>query len=269
MPPGPSFEAVVLDLDDTLIVEEATAHASIRAAAVAGVDPERFRLAVLEEARRRWHQGPHHGLCLELGFASWEGLWATFEGGHPRLEGLRRWAPGYQRATWRSALRSLGVDDEAAADRCADLYVAAQRAGHPLVVGADAVVRGLAEHHRLALLTNGPPDVQRHKIEATGLADCFEVVVVSGEVGAAKPDPAVFSLVLDRLGTEPGSTVMVGDNWARDVLGALGAGWSAVWVSDGRPCPDPGSGVPAVGRVTELPDLLAGWPGRPGAITRT
>jgi phosphoserine phosphatase len=252
--------AIVFDLDDTLIVEEATAHASLRAAAAAaphlGLDPHGLERTVLAEARRRWQAGPHYELCAELGFASWEGLWSTFEGGHPRLEGLRQWAPSYRRATWQSALAELGADDPGAADACAESFAAHQRRGHPLVDGADTTVRTLADRYDIGLLTNGPPDVQQCKIDATGLEDCFAAVVISGVVGVAKPDPAVFDLVLDRLAANRASTVMVGDNWERDVRGARAAGWSSIWVSAGRPCPDPSAGVPAVDGVAEILPLL-------------
>ncbi len=52
------------------------------------------------------------------------------------------------------------------------------------------------------------------------------------------------------------STVMIGDNWERDVLGARSAGWSAIWVSGGRPSPDPAAGVPSVHGVAEIVALL-------------
>jgi putative hydrolase of the HAD superfamily len=261
------IRTVVFDLDDTLIDEEATAHASLRgaAAAVPGADPYEFQEAVLSEGRRRWRAGPHYELCAELGFASWEGLWSTFEGGHPRLDSLRRWAPSYRRDTWRSVLGEFGVGDAEMAAASAEAFVAHQRRGHPLLPGAGATVRALAGRYRLALLTNGPPDIQRHKIDGTGLRDCFEAVFVSGEVGVAKPDLAVFDMVLEKLDATAASTVMIGDNWERDVLGARAAGWSAIWVSAGRPSPDPAIGVPSVHGVAEMVTLLDGPTGAPGA----
>jgi putative hydrolase of the HAD superfamily len=254
------IRTVVFDLDDTLIDEGATAHASLRAAAtlVPGVDPHLFEEAVLVESRRRWRSGPHYEVCDELGFASWEGLWSTFEGGHSRLDGLRRWAPSYRRDTWESVLADLGIGDADMAAACAAAFEAHQRRGHPLLPGAEPTVRGLADGYRLALLTNGPPDIQQHKIDGTGLRDCFESVFISGELGVAKPDPAVFELVLERLDATAASTVMIGDTWERDVLGARSAGWSAIWVSGGRPSPDPAAGVPSVLGLSEIIAHLEG-----------
>ena len=59
-----------------------------------------------------------------------------------------------------------------------------------------------------------------------------------GEVGTGKPRRAVFDLVRASLRAE-GPLLMVGDSWERDVVGALDAGWSAVWVSHGRPLAGP------------------------------
>ncbi len=59
---------------------------------------------MLDTAEHRWRSGPHHRLCRELGFASWEGLWSDFTGCHVRVDGLRGWVPSYREETWQAAL---------------------------------------------------------------------------------------------------------------------------------------------------------------------
>ncbi len=233
---------MVFDLDDTLVVEEATARRSLEQAAAEvldGVDPSRTADVVLAQARSFWHAGPFHSLCLSLGFASWEGLWSTFDGCHPSVEGLREWVPGFRRDVWDQSLRDLGVRAPEFAGAMADSFALRQAEGHPTIRGAGEVVRMLATRCRLGLLTNGPSDVQRIKLDRTGLGQHFRSVVISGEVGTGKPDTEVFSLVLEGLGASPEQSVMVGDSWQRDVLGARAAGMTAIWVSHGRPRPDP------------------------------
>jgi putative hydrolase of the HAD superfamily len=253
-------DAVIFDLDDTLIIEAAQARTSLVEVArlLPAEDPHRVEEAVLATATELWRAGPWAGLCQELGIASWEGLWSSFEGNDDRLDGLGDWARTYRPEVWRRSLVRLGVDDGdgVLAEAMARSYIDQQRRGHPLIDGAAAYVRGLAEGHpgrvRLGLLTNGPSDIQRAKFEGTGLADCFDTVVVSGEVGMGKPEPAIFTHTLDALGTSASTTVMVGDSWERDVLGALGVGMTAVWVAGGRPTPDSRPGVSVVDRVGEL-----------------
>jgi putative hydrolase of the HAD superfamily len=249
--------AVVFDLDDTLIVEEAGARTSLlrTAALVPGVAAETFSDLVLAVARRLWHAGPFHPLCRKLGISSWEGLWSTFEGNHPDVDGLRAWVPGYRAEAWTTTLAELGIDDPPLAERLAAAYRQVQHRAHPLIPGADTLVRSLAGRCPLGLLTNGPSDIQHLKLAATGLADCFDTVVVSGELGVGKPDPAVFREVLGRLGVEPEAAVMVGDSWERDIEGAVGVGMSAVWVTRGRALPGPLPGVTAVDHVGAIVDL--------------
>jgi phosphoserine phosphatase len=252
------YDAVIFDLDDTLIVEEASARSSLRevAALVPGADPDVFVETVLTTAKARWTAGPAHAICRELGFASWEGLGSTFEGNDARVDQLRTWVPSYRSAVWAEALATFGADDPELVAVVAKTYESAQRAGHPLLDGAERTVRRLAEKRPIGLLTNGPSDIQRWKLAGTGLADLFGTVAISGELGRGKPDPAVFDHVLERLGTGRSHTVMVGDSWERDVQGAVAAGIDAVWISWGRAMPESLPGVTAVDAIDGLPSLV-------------
>jgi putative hydrolase of the HAD superfamily len=196
---------------------------------------------VIGAARSLWRTSTYYPDFLELGFASWEGLWATFEGVHPRVEGAARWARSYRAAAWRAALVAVGQEPAAAdaiADVLAERYVEGQRSGHPLLPGALELVTQLAAEVPVALVTNGPPDIQRLKIEQAGFAPHLSAVVISGEIGIGKPDPAIFGHALELLGVAPEHAVMVGDSWERDVTGALSVGMRAVWISHGRAAPD-------------------------------
>jgi putative hydrolase of the HAD superfamily len=254
MAPG----ATIFDLDDTLIVEQSVARSSLRA--VAGLlpdqDPDEVEEVVLTTARRLWRAGPHYRVAKDLGIASWEGLWSTFEGCHRVLDDLRDWARGYRPEVWRDAAETLGTHDATVPSAMSDAFVEHQRGGHELIDGAGPLVQSLRGARRLGLLTNGPTDIQRLKLEGTGLTDCFDSVVISGEVGIGKPDPAVFAYALDRLGAAAEHAVMVGDSWERDVVGALGAGMSAVWVSGGRPRPPGHPEVTVVDHVGELGSII-------------
>jgi putative hydrolase of the HAD superfamily len=105
----------------------------------------------------------------------------------------------------------------------------------------------------LALVTNGAACLQREKLTASGLAEHFDAVVVSGDLGAGKPEPSVFLHALSLLGARDG--VMIGDSLARDVDGALATGLRAVWVN--RFDSGPGrAGVPEISSLAELPALI-------------
>lgn len=84
----------------------------------------------------------------------------------------------------------------------------------------------------LALVTNGPADMQRAAIARLGIGGRFRRVIVSGDadVAARKPDPRPFRLACGALGHPPGDVLMAGDDAAVDVAGALAAGMRAVQV---------------------------------------
>src|SRR5262249_17861005 len=62
-----------------------------------------------------------------------------------------------------------------------------------------------------------------------GWSDLFVVIADSGKLGMEKPDPAIFAWTAERLGAPLDRVVHVGDSYAADIQGALGAGMYAVW----------------------------------------
>jgi putative hydrolase of the HAD superfamily len=250
--------AVIFDLDDTLIVEEAFAMASLRQALaeLPGVDPVAAEEVALESIRSVWRNGADHRVCLELGLASWEGLWSDFTGNHAVLNGLHAWAPTYRVEAWVAVATAFGVDNPALARAAANRFEAAQRAGHPVIDGMAPALAAVSARYPVGLLTNGPSDIQRLKLDQAGLSDAFGGVVISGELGVGKPSPEVFFAALGPLGARPEDSVMVGDSWERDIVGSLDAGMRAVWIADGRTAPESDPRVTVVDSVRELDDLL-------------
>lgn len=87
-------------------------------------------------------------------------------------------------------------------------------------------------HLPLALITNGPADMQRAAVAKVGIASYFKTVVVSADadVGVRKPNPKIFQIACERLGVEPKNVLMIGDNLEADVCGAEAFGMQALWV---------------------------------------
>lgn len=92
---------------------------------------------------------------------------------------------------------------------------------------------------RLTVLTNGTGRQQRAKLERTGLAALLDAVVISEEVGASKPDPAIF---------------------------AAAAGLRTGWVSRGRPWPHAAPPTLQAPTLAALLDLLPTGAHRPGTV---
>ena len=256
--PAVATRALVFDLDDTLIVEESYAMASLREALalLPGVDPETAEQPALAAVRSVWRAGADYSVAQGLGFASWEGLWSDFTGNHPAADGLVAWAPTYRVEAWRAVGRLLGIDDEDAVSAAAQRFEEAQRRGHPVIEGMHETLAEVGADHRLGLITNGPSDIQRLKLAQAGLTGVFAAEVISGELGVGKPEPEVFLGLLERLDVGPEAATMVGDSWERDVEGALGAGMSAVWIAAGRTPPAAHERLTVIDSVVGLGDVL-------------
>jgi putative hydrolase of the HAD superfamily len=96
---------------------------------------------------------------------------------------------------------------------------------------ADALAQLRASGWRLALVSNFDhrlPSI----LEELGLGDAFDVRVLAGEVGCAKPDPRIFTRALRELGVPAARALVVGDDPVRDLAGAAGAGVRAIDVRD-------------------------------------
>ncbi len=124
--------------------------------------------------------------------------------------------------------------------------------------GACEVLRDLDGFYPLGLITNGPTDAQWRKINKFDLSEIFEVILISGQLGIAKPDPRIFDVALEGLRVAPEEAIMVGNSLEHDHMGAMNAGVRFVWANhrgmdlpDGWPEPDH-----IVGNFAELRDLL-------------
>lgn len=231
-----SADAILFDLDDTLVVEQASAQWAFlatcrRAHDRLGTDPAALTRSVRVRARELWRASETIAYCRTVGISSWEGLWARFLGADPNLAKLRAWAPSYRREAWARALADHGVRDGDLAAELAETFPSERRGLHVVYGDVRPALDELAGEFRLALVTNGAPDLQRLKLEAAGLEPYFQTVVVSGEVGVGKPDPRVFALALARLGVVAARTVTVGDSLQRDVAGAQRAGIRGIWLN--------------------------------------
>ncbi len=125
--------------------------------------------------------------------------------------------------------------------------------------GAISLLDTLKPHAKLGIITNGFTLLQQARLEKTGLKDYFQLIVVSEEVGVAKPHPAIFDYALTNMGNpEPSRVLMVGDNPDSDILGGLNAGLDTCWLNMGnKPLPPGITPKFAVSSLHELKSILS------------
>ncbi len=183
------------------------------------------------------------------------GHWSALERGETSAAQLRtqRWADLLDEV---APHRDPAIDLEALATG----YLRHLAAGTHLLPGAEEAVARLRDSHRIGFVTNGLADVQRPRLASSALAEAAEVLVVSDEVGAAKPAAAIFDAAFAAMGHPRRSQVtMVGDSLSADIAGARAYGLTTVWVAPhtARDPDDPALRPDhRIGTLAELPALL-------------
>jgi HAD superfamily hydrolase (TIGR01549 family) len=122
-----------------------------------------------------------------------------------------------------------------------------------------AVVPRLARRFRMGILSNfDDAQTGREIIADTGVAQLFEVIVISAEVRWRKPHPEIFRRLVDELGLAPNEILFVGDTAREDVAGARASGLPVVWLSEnkGEFPAEVASPDYVIRNLTDLPALL-------------
>jgi len=89
-----------------------------------------------------------------------------------------------------------------------------------LMDGAIEILEYLKPKYRLFIITNGFREVQDKKLKNSKIKHYFEAIYDSESVGVKKPDPKIFKHALKDSGSNANESLMVGDNYEADVLGA-------------------------------------------------
>lgn len=226
-----SYSTFLIDLDHTLFDTDASEVASfndtLRAAGIG--DPEPLL-------------GPYQRINLEL--------WALVEAGQLRPQDVRT-----------QRFERLVDEHQVDADplQLADDFVTGLGTHGELYHGAYEVLNELSRQASLALVTNGLSEVQRVRIERLGLDDLFDAIVISAEVGAAKPGTEIFDITFAALESpDRGTALMVGDNLSSDIQGGVNAGIATCWYNPhGKSAADDGSIHHEIADLRELLRLVA------------
>ena len=83
--------------------------------------------------------------------------------------------------------------------------------------------------YKLHIITNGFEEVQHNKLENSKILTFFRTVTTSEEAGVKKPHPGIFNLALEKSGALPSHSIMIGDSYEADIMGAKKIGMHAVF----------------------------------------
>ena len=130
-------------------------------------------------------------------------------------------------------LLQVGVDDPALVKAYSDGFFAAIPYKRKLMPHAMEALEYLSGKYRLYILSNGFRELQEQKMRSAGILHYFRKIVLSEDIGAHKPFPAIFNFAMSATQSEFRTSLMIGDNWKNDVAGARDVG-----MGQGYYCPD-------------------------------
>lgn len=85
--------------------------------------------------------------------------------------------------------------------------------------------------YKVGLITNGKEFKQWEKLIRLGLYPFFDEIVTSESVGVEKPDAKIYQIAMDRLNVTKGTSIMVGNNFDVDIMGAYNAGMQSMIIN--------------------------------------
>lgn len=124
--------------------------------------------------------------------------------------------------------------------------------------GAVNLLDALKGKKKLGIITNGFTELQVARLERAGLKDHFDLLVISEQVGIAKPHQGIFEHAFSIMGNPAREQVlMVGDNPQSDILGGMNVGIDTCWLNiENKPTPDGIMPRYQVSSLVELERLL-------------
>ena len=201
---------IFIDLDDTIWDFTANSHVSLE-----------IMYRDLDIARIY----PDYDAFSSAYYAKNSELWALYH--HGKIEKdfliIERYA---------HLLRTIGYNDidNHLAQRMNEYYLDTLAQQTQLVPYAIELLDYLTQRgYNLYILSNGFIEVQHKKLQSAGIGDYFKRMVLSDEIGINKPDRRLFDYALEVTHSQAADTLMIGDNYDADILGAMQAGWGQIY----------------------------------------
>ena len=154
------------------------------------------------------------------------------------------------------AAKAFGLSDEWVRVQTEEVWVKEFPLHTVLFEQAETVLRTLQKYYKVGIITNGMSSVQKAKVKAAGLDKIVDMILIGGDVGLRKPDPALYLEGCRRIGCLPEEAYYVGDNIPKDIYGSKAVGMTPVyiWRDDSIPCDL--EGVPHIYKIEEVLEVI-------------
>ncbi|WP_282149150.1 YjjG family noncanonical pyrimidine nucleotidase [Algibacter lectus] len=114
-------------------------------------------------------------------------------------------------------------------DKLSDDYIEHLSSFNHLFDNTFEILDYLNENYSLHIITNGFDEVQHKKMAKSNILHYFNTVTNSEMVGVKKPNPKIFNYALDLANTKPETSIMIGDSFEADILGAKNIGMDVIF----------------------------------------
>jgi len=123
---------------------------------------------------------------------------------------------------------NLDIEDKVI-DVLSEDYITYLSKYNTLFDGALELLEYLQPKYAMHIITNGFEEVQFKKIENSKLAPFFDQIITSEKVGVKKPNPKIFKYALKKAKAQANESIMIGDNFEADILGAKNMGMHTIF----------------------------------------
>jgi 2-haloacid dehalogenase len=116
------------------------------------------------------------------------------------------------------------------AEKLSTVYIEQLGLCSELIDGAYEVLTALYGNSKIAIITNGLTAVQRSRLELSLIKPFIAELIISEEIGAAKPHAAFFDIAFARTSHPPKEDVLIiGDSLSSDIAGGVEYGIDTCW----------------------------------------
>ncbi|RKE90969.1 YjjG family noncanonical pyrimidine nucleotidase [Ichthyenterobacterium magnum] len=134
---------------------------------------------------------------------------------------------------------SLDYDvSDALINQLSEDYITYLTTFNHLFEGTIDVLEYLKLHYDLHIITNGFEEAQLKKMNASKITSYFKTITNSEMAGVKKPNPIIFNLALKVANAKPEESIMIGDNYEADILGAINVGLDVLYFNYHNEEPD-------------------------------
>ena len=126
-------------------------------------------------------------------------------------------------------VRPFGIDDPEYAKKLSTDFLERTTRKTRLIDGTMDLLEYLKPNYKMHILSNGFREVQFKKIENSGLRPYFDKIILSEDAGINKPHADIFTYTLKNTNSRRDQTLMIGDNWDADIVGARNSRIDQLW----------------------------------------